>query len=94
MEQDFLLLQTVTIDDFDSYAKAQATIIRVGGNDRGETFRILCGNCTFSQNFHTRKLGEIKVFFAVIKTIILKMSFKRSKEVTWEYNKERSSKSK
>ena len=72
MEQDFLLLQTVTIDDFDSYATAEATIIRVDGNDGGETFRILCGNCTFSQNFHTRKLGEIKVFFAVIKTIILK----------------------
>ena len=86
-----MLLQTVTIDNFDSYAKAQATIIRVGGNDGGETCQILCGNCTFSQNL---KLGEIKVFFAVIKTIILKMSFKRSKEVTWEYNKERSSKSK
>ena len=25
----------------------------------------LCGNCTFPQNFHTRRLGEIKVFFAV-----------------------------
>ena len=25
----------------------------------------LCGNCAFPQNFHTRKLGEIKVFFAV-----------------------------
>ena len=26
----------------------------------------LCGNCAFPQNFHTRKLGEIAVFFAVI----------------------------
>ena len=25
----------------------------------------LCGNCAFSQNFHTMKLGEITVFFAV-----------------------------
>ena len=25
----------------------------------------LCGNCAFLKNFHTRKLGEIKVFFAV-----------------------------
>ena len=25
----------------------------------------LCGNCSFPQNFHTRKLGEIAVFFAV-----------------------------
>ena len=26
----------------------------------------LCGNFAFSQNFHTRKLGEITVFFAVM----------------------------
>ena len=25
----------------------------------------LCGDCTFPQYFHTRKLGEITVFFAV-----------------------------
>ena len=25
----------------------------------------LCGNCAFPQNFHTRKLGEITVFFSV-----------------------------
>ena len=25
----------------------------------------LCGNCASPQNFHTRKLGEMKVFFAV-----------------------------
>ena len=24
----------------------------------------LCGNCTFAQNFHTNKLGEILVFYA------------------------------
>ena len=28
----------------------------------------LCGNCTFPQNFHTRKLGEITVFYAVLIT--------------------------
>ena len=25
----------------------------------------LCGNCAFPKNFHTRKLGEITVFYAV-----------------------------
>ena len=25
----------------------------------------LCGNCVFRQNFHTRKLGQITVFYAV-----------------------------
>ena len=25
----------------------------------------LCGNCAFSQNFYTRKLGKITVFYAV-----------------------------
>ena len=25
----------------------------------------LCGNCAFPQNFHTRKLGEITIFYAV-----------------------------
>ena len=25
----------------------------------------LCGNCAFPQNFHTTKLGEITVFYAV-----------------------------
>ena len=31
-----------------------------------ERHNFLCGNCAFSQNFRTRKLGEISVFFAVI----------------------------
>ena len=26
----------------------------------------LCGNCAFQQNFYTRKLDEITVFFAVL----------------------------
>lgn len=39
MEQEFLLLQTITIDAFDSYGKAEA-IIRVDKNDTKETFRI------------------------------------------------------
>ena len=39
MEQEFLLLQTITIYDFDSYAKAEVTI-RVDENDGEETFRI------------------------------------------------------
>ena len=28
----------------------------------------LCGNCAFPLNFHTRKLGEITAFYAVIHT--------------------------
>ena len=28
-------------------------------------FPKLCGNCAFPQNFHTRKLGAILVFYAV-----------------------------
>ena len=32
----------------------------------------LCGNCTFPQNFHTRKSGEITVFFAVIALLSIK----------------------
>ena len=39
MEQEFLLLQTITVDDFDSYAKAETTI-RVDEIDGEETFRI------------------------------------------------------
>ena len=30
----------------------------------------LCGNCAFPQNFHTRKLGEITRFFAVVIIVI------------------------
>ena len=26
----------------------------------------LCGNCSFPENFHTRKIGEITIFFAVV----------------------------
>ena len=33
----------------------------------------LCGNCTFPQNSHTRKLGEIRVFYVVIRTISSKL---------------------
>ena len=39
----------------------------------------LCGNCAFPQNFHTRKSGEITVFFAVpgsIKPMITETYFK------------------
>ena len=39
MEQELLLLQTITIDEFDSYATAEATI-RVDKIDGEETFRI------------------------------------------------------
>ena len=30
----------------------------------------LCGNCAFPQNFHTKKLGEITVFYAVCVELI------------------------
>ena len=29
----------------------------------------LCGSCAIPQNFHTRKLGEITVFYAVDTTL-------------------------
>ena len=29
----------------------------------------LCGNCAFEQNFHTKKLGEITLFFVVYSSI-------------------------
>ena len=29
----------------------------------------LCGNCAFTQNFHTRKLGETTTFYAVVSKI-------------------------
>ena len=33
---------------------------------KGTAIRLkLCGNCAFPQNLHTRKLGEIGVFYAV-----------------------------
>ena len=31
----------------------------------------LCGNCAFPQNFHTRKLGEITAFYAVLLAICI-----------------------
>ena len=30
----------------------------------------LCGNCAFPQKFHTKKLGEITVFYAVVATAL------------------------
>ena len=36
----------------------------------------LCGNCSFPQNFHTRKFGEISVFYAVEKRILKDIFFK------------------
>ena len=34
----------------------------------------LCGNCAFLQNFHTRKLGEITVFYAVQYILVEKIN--------------------
>ena len=33
----------------------------------------LCGNCAFPQNFHTREVGEITVFFTVRNFLIFRM---------------------
>ena len=41
MEQEFLLLRKITIDDFDSYTKAEATI-RVDKNQWGRNFLNQC----------------------------------------------------
>ena len=38
----------------------------------------LCGNCVFPQNFHTKKLGEITVFYAVYFCEILLLNLQRS----------------
>ena len=37
----------------------------------------LCGNCAFPQNFHTKKLGEITIFFEVETPVDLSL------ELTW-----------
>ena len=38
----------------------------------------LCGNCAFPKNFHTRKLGEITIFYAVwITSCVTKFPFCR-----------------
>ena len=34
-------------------------------NYETKEFSQLCGNCAFPQNFHTKELGEITVFYAV-----------------------------
>ena len=31
----------------------------------------LCGNCAYPQNFHTKKLGEIAVFYALVFTVLV-----------------------
>ena len=41
----------------------------------------LCGNCAFSQNFCTRKLGEISVFYAVIPSSYGKFTYLKVPEV-------------
>ena len=33
-----------------------------------------CGNCAFPQNFYTRKLGKILVFYAVVQTLTMYVS--------------------
>ena len=40
---------------------AQHNVISTNHPNRSK----LCGNCAFPQNFHTRKLAEITVFYAV-----------------------------
>ena len=51
------------------------------GRNRVEThsFRMirseLCGSCKFPQTFHTRKLGEISVFYAALRHVLAKKNF-------------------
>ena len=42
----------------------------------------LCGKCAFPQNSHTRKLGEITIFFAVINTIKIKIKYLSIQDAT------------
>ena len=37
----------------------------------------LCGNCAFLQNSHTRKLGEITVFYAAINLAKISYYFRK-----------------
>ena len=54
------------------------------------SFHKLCGNCAFPQNVHTRKVGEITVFYAVIfctkYTAPLFELLKKGKELIWTEN--------
>ena len=50
---------------FKSIHANKKTVIKIDSYTRPK----LCGNCTFPQNFHTMKLGEITVFYAVIHDI-------------------------
>ena len=45
-----------------SFAERHSFHIVSGESDHPK----LCGNCAFPQNFRTRKLGEITVFYAVV----------------------------
>ena len=52
----------------------------------------LCGNCVFSQNFLTRKLGEILIFYAVVLSKFagrkLAIFGKQGWIIYWEFSKE------
>ena len=39
----------------------------------------LCGNCFFPQNLHTRKLGEITIFFEVLLNFVIVISIQTLK---------------
>ena len=41
----------------------------------------LCGNCAFSQNSHTRKLGEYTVFYAVLQLLNVSLESELEKKV-------------
>ena len=47
----------------------------------GEIRPKLCGNCALPQNFHTRKLGEITVFYALI-VIVHDQNIRNNKAIT------------
>ena len=47
----------------------------------------LCGNCAFPKNFHTRKLGEITVFYAAL-SFILPLAIAERRESDREKKKE------
>ena len=45
----------------------------------------LCRNCFFPQNFHTRILGEIAIFYAVLERPYLRTAWPNFHQISWGY---------
>ena len=77
----------VTIDSTSQVAHS-VRVNSMNGKQMGQIWTIrpkLCGNCAFSQNFYTKKLGEITVFFAVLYVYIQRKKRNESHNVTHSF---------